>query len=132
MNSGQTAAATFGGALLADGIIGGMGLAVMGTAISVPAAAVVATIGGVATAVKLIDEHTNPATPAKNVPTQTYKTFILQKNGFTYNFHVSKEYGYYTYKEHGGSISDKVYVWNIADLRDHYADLLRRGFKRIS
>ena len=130
MNSGQTAAATFGGALLAESLVGGIGIGMLGTAFGIPAAAVVAAVGGTATALKLIQEN-NESKPIKG---SDFKNYYLEKEGTLYQFCIRKtgDWGYYHVKAPNQPWSKKYYHFDMTKLRTAYAVCLRDGYVRIN
>lgn len=131
MNSGQTAAATFGGAVLAESLIGGIGIGMLGTAVGIPAAAVVAAVGGTATAVKLIEEHKNGLPRLKFMADMDDK-FILRKGDIDVIFSVSKckqHCAYYYKTKHASQPKERV---TLQQLRNVYSQMLRSGYTRVS
>ncbi len=133
MNSGQTAAATIGGAALAQATIGGIGVAALGTAVGIPAATVVATVGGVATAAKLLEEQKSNIIDWANDRPSIY---WLKKDGTTILFRVhTKETstkGDYRIRFRNNTLTDdkETYV-SIEELRSIYKAYLIQGFKPV-
>ncbi len=132
MNSGQTAAATIGGAIAAESLIGGIGLAIGGTAIGIPAAAVVATVGGVATAAKLLEEQMPRLRAWANDRPSIY---WLKKDGTTILFRTNSGQngqGDYRVRFRDNRLTDdrETYV-SIEELRVIYKAYLTQGFRPV-
>lgn len=131
MNSGQTAVATLGGAVAAESLIGGIGLAIGGTAVGIPAAAVVLTVGGVATAAKLLEEKM----PKLRAWSATKRTaYWLKKDDVVILFGVNpgSQIGDYRVRYRNGVMTNDVPTYRfVSVLREVYKDYLSQGFKPV-
>lgn len=131
MNSGQTAVATLGGAIAAESLIGGIGLAIGGTAIGIPAAAVVATVGGVATAAKLLEEQM----PKIRAFAATKRSaYWLKKDDIVILFGINpgSQIGDYRVRYRNGVMTNDVPTYRFVNvLREVYKDYLNQGFKPV-
>ena len=136
MNSGQTAAATLGGAVLAESLIGGIGIGMLGTAVGIPAAAVVATVGGIATASKGLEEQMPNIRAWANNRASVY---WLKKDATTILFRVNARVdddafnkGSHTIRFRNNRLTDdkETYV-PIKELRAIYKSYLDQGYKPV-
>lgn len=132
INSNQKAigAATIGGALLVEEVIGGIGISMLGGAIGIPAAAIVVAGGAIALACGLgsDDESDTPEPEAKSEMT----THLLVKPGITHKFLVNQDKGWGQTCLRTASSSDwsnYQYFSTLGELRDYYKSLLQKGYK---
>ena len=130
MNSGQTAAATLGGAILAENIIGGIGIGMLGTAFGIPAAAVVGAVGGAITVNKLIEENFPPESTADRA-----NIYWLRKDSTIVRFrvHSVSEQGSYSMKDltDENALFDKVHYHPVDKLRLYYKNFLDNGYRPV-
>ena len=131
MNSKQTAFATVIGAAAAESLIGGIGIGMLGTAVGVPAAAVVATVGGTVAAVKAVNEN-KPRIKAwaADLP----KVYFLKKGDTTVRFrvHPVSQKGSYAFRYNDNDGFCREYHYSAEVLRQVYKNFLNEGFKAIA
>jgi len=130
-NQKTIAAATLGGALLVEEVIGGIGISMLGGAIGIPAAAIVVAGGAIALACGLgsDDESDTPSTP---VTTSSLTTHLLVKPGVTHKFSVNQDRGWGQTCLKTASSPDWTnyrYFSTLGELRDFYKSLLQKGYK---
>jgi len=125
-------AATIGGAVLAEEIIGGIGVTMLGGAIGIPAAAIVAVGGAVALACTLGNDTDDDS---KSVSVQSdsgeLSSFFLSKDSTTYKFsvNITKGWGQTSRKLTNNIWCDFKYYSSLQELRDYYKSLLDQGFR---
>ena len=131
INGNQKAigAATLGTAVLVEEVIGGIGISMLGTAIGIPAAAIVVAGGAIALACGLgsDDKSDTPKTPS--TPLTSY---LLVKSGVTHKFSVNKDRGWGQTCLKTASSPDWTnyrYFSTLGELRDFYKSLLQKGYK---
>lgn len=130
MNSTQTGLLTIGGMAGAQLLIGGIGIGMLGTAVGVPAAAIVGTVGGTATTAKLYDENKDSIKAwASNRPS----IYWLKKDSITIRFRIYPNSFKGTYaislSENNG-FNDAIGS-SVDDLRTIYKSYLKQGFKPV-
>ncbi len=161
MNNKQKAIAIAGGfgTFGAEALIGGLGIGVLGTAVAVPASAVVATVSvltwlaagdNVPFESKSPDQITDkdinhelikqafkhlvnkPSKPSKASKPSEMQTFLLRKGTVTHKISVNKERGWGQtcfQATSDASWTNYRYFCNIQDMRDLYKTLLSKGYQ---
>ena len=131
MNKTQkTVVGTAGLAVLAETFIGGIGVTMLGGAVGIPAAGIVAA-AGLATLFFTEDEKADDTSDTPN-PNNGLTSHTLVLNGITHKFSVNKDRGW------GQTCLKTVsspnwtnyrYFSSLDELRDFYKSLLQKGFK---
>lgn len=127
MNNKQAkiAATTAVGTLGAEALVGGLGIGLLGTAVAVPAAAVVATVGTIAFFAASDDVR-------KPVSKVTPKVYSITKGNVTYRFtpdpSTNTGKSYFVIKGKPFALGHTEYT-TIQEMRDYYKNLLTLGFK---
>ena len=118
--------ATFG----AEVLVGGLGIGLLGTAVAVPASAVVATVGFIAYLAAGDDAPKSVTTPPS--PNTGMTVYLLKKGMQTYKFSVNQSRGWgqtcWNLFQHG-RYDDYKYYSTLGELRDFYKSLLNKGWK---
>ena len=131
MNKTQkTVVGTAGLAVLAETFIGGIGVTMLGGAVGIPAAGIVAA-AGLATLFFTEDEKADDTSDTPK-PNSGLTSYTLVLNGITHKFSVNKDRGW------GQTCLKTVsspnwtnyrYFSSLDELRDVYKSLLQKGYK---
>ena len=133
MNKTQkTVVGTAGLAVLAETFIGGIGVTMLGGAIGIPAAGIVAVAGGVALLCMKDDEEETDGETDSPKTSSELTTYTLVKAGITHKFSVNSHRGWGQTCLKTSSSPDWTnyrYFSNLRELRDFYKSLLEKGYK---
>ena len=138
MNNKQKkiAVATLPSAVAADIIVGGLGIGLLGTAVAVPAAAIVTAVGFVAY-LAAGDETSDTKSIVRPVAETTANTsemqsFLLKKGTVTHKISVNKERGWgqtCLQASTDASWTNYRYFGDIQEMRDLYKKLINKGYQ---
>ena len=131
MNKTQkTVVGTAGLAVLAETFIGGIGVTMLGGAVGIPAAGIVAA-AGLATLFFTEDEKADDTSDTPK-PNSGLTSYTLVLNGITHKFSVNKDRGWgQTCLKTASSPNwtNYRYFSSLDELRDVYKSLLQKGYK---
>jgi hypothetical protein len=136
MNKTQKAVVgTAGLAVLAETFIGGIGVTMLGGAIGIPAAGIVAVAGGIALlCMDDDDEEADDESDTSDSPQAPSEltTYLLVKSGITHKISVNQNRGWGQTCLQTVSSPDWTnyrYFSTLGELRDFYKSLLQKGYK---
>jgi len=133
MNNTQKVVATTGGlAVLAETFIGGIGVTMLGGAVGIPAAGIVAVAGGLALLCMDNEDDKSKTKSDTPAPSSGLTIHTLVKSGITHKFSVNMDRGWGQTCLKTVSSPDWTnyrYFSSLEELREFYKSLLQKGYK---